>query len=79
VQKLEVGKPFQEGFKRIPEGRVFNFNKGGGILKIIFDSSLDYKIDEISQGKIKIRLLEKEGIIFCFIKFGELPWMDISR
>jgi hypothetical protein len=76
MQKLEVGKPYQEGLKRIPEGRVFNFNKGGGTLKIIFDSPLDYEIGEINQGKIEIGLLEKEGIIFFFIKFGELPWME---
>ena len=76
MQKLEVGKQYQEGVKRIPEGMIFNFDQGGGFLRIVFDSPLESEIKEITQGKIKLGLLEEAGIIFFFIKFGELPWMD---
>lgn len=76
MQKLEVGKPYQEELTRIPEGIVFDFNQGGGFLRIVFDRPLDSEIKEITQGKIKLGLLEEEGIIFFFIEFGELPWMD---
>lgn len=77
MQKLEVGKPFQEGLKQIHEVTVFDFNQTGGFLKIVFDSPLDSEIKEIKQGKIKLGLLEKEGIIFFLIKFGGLSWMDV--
>jgi hypothetical protein len=73
---LEVGKPYQEGLKRIPEGIILDFNQGGGFLRIVFDSPLDNEIKEIKEGKIKLGLLEEAGIIFFFIKCGELPWMD---
>jgi hypothetical protein len=76
MQKLEVGKTYKEGLTRIPEGRIFYFKKDGGIIKIIFDNPLDSEIDEINKGEVKIGLLEKEGIIFFFIKFGELPWLE---
>jgi hypothetical protein len=76
MQKLEVGKPYKEGLKRIPEGMIFNFDQSGGLLRIVFDSPLESEIKEITQGKIKLGLLEEAGIIFFFIKFGELPWMD---
>ena len=76
MQKLEVGKPYQEELTRIPEGIVFDFKQGGGFLRIVFDRPLDSEIKEITQGKIKLGLLEEEGIIFFFIEFGELPWMD---
>jgi hypothetical protein len=76
MQKLEVGQPYQEGLKHIPEGIAFDFNQDGGFLRIVFDSPLDSEINEITQGKIKLGLLEESGIIFFFIKFGELPWMD---
>lgn len=76
MQALEVGKPYQEGVSRIPEGIVFDFNQGGGILRLVFDSPLDSEIKEIKKGKIELGLLEKEGIIFFLIKFGKLEWMD---
>jgi hypothetical protein len=76
MQKLEVGQPFKKGLKRIPEGIVFGFDQGAAFLRIVFDSPLDSEIKEITQGKIKLGLLEEDGIIFIFIKFGELPWMD---
>ena len=76
MQNLEVGKPYKEELKRISEGIIFNFNQDGGFLRIVFDSPLDSEIKEITQGKIKLGLLEEEGIIFFFIEFGELPWMD---
>jgi hypothetical protein len=74
--QLEVGKPYQEGINRIPEGIVFDFNQSGGFLRIVFDSPLDNEIGEIKQGKIKLGLLEKDGIIFFFVKFGSMAWMD---
>lgn len=76
MQNLEVGKPYKEGLIRIPEGMTFNFDHNGGLLKIVFDSPLESEIKEITQGKIKLGLLEESGIIFFFFKFGELPWMD---
>lgn len=76
MQNLEIGKPYKEGLKQIPEGIVFNFNQDGGFLRIIFDSPLDSEIRDINEGKIKLGLLEEAGIIFFFIKFGKLPWMD---
>jgi hypothetical protein len=76
MQKLEVGKPYQEGLNRIPEGMVFDFNQAGGFLRVVFDRPLDPELKEIKQGSIKLGLLEKEGIIFFFIKFGRLDWMD---
>ena len=54
----------------------FNFDQNGGLLRIVFDSPLESEIKEITQGKIKLGLLEETGIIFFFIKLGELPWMD---
>jgi hypothetical protein len=76
MQKLEVGKPYQEGLNRIHESIVFDFNQGGGFLRIVFDSPLESEIRDINEGKIKLGLLEEAGIIFFFIKFGKLPWMD---
>ena len=76
MQILEVGKPYPEGLKRIPEGMIFNSDQSGGLLRIVFESPLESEIKEITQGKIKLGLLEEAGIIFFFIKFGELPWMD---
>jgi hypothetical protein len=76
MQNLEVGKPYKEGLKRIPEEIIFNFDQDGGFLRIVFDSPLDSEIKEITQGKIKLGLSEEDGILFFFIKFGELPWMD---
>ena len=76
MQQLEVGKPYQEGLKRIPEGRVFDVNEGGGFLRIVCDSPLDSEIKEITQGKKNLGLLEKDGIIFFLVKFGSLDWMD---
>ena len=76
MHKLEVGKPYKEGLKRIPEDIVFNFDQYDGFLRMIFDSPLDSEIKEINEGRIKIGLLEEAGIIFFFIKFGKLPWMD---
>lgn len=76
MKKLKVGQPYKNGLKRIPEGMIFNFDQSGGLLRIVFDCPLDTEIKEITQGKIKLGLLEEEGIIFFFIKFGELPWMD---
>ena len=76
MKEFKVGKPYQEGLKRIPEGMIFNFDQSGSLLRIVFNCPLDTEIKEITQGKIKLGLLEEEGIIFFFIKFGELPWMD---
>jgi hypothetical protein len=76
MQKLEVGKPYQEGLNRIPEGIVFDFNQEGCFLRIVFDSPLDSEIKEIEQGGINLGLFEKYGIIFFLIKFGKLSWMD---
>lgn len=76
MRDLEIGKPYQEGLNRIPEGIVFDFNQGGGFLRIVFDSPLDSEIKEIEQGRINLGLFEKHGIIFFLIKFGRLSWMD---
>lgn len=76
MKEFKVGKPYQEGLKRIPEGMTFIYNQGGGFLRIVFKRPLDSEIKEITQGKIKLGLLEEDGILFFFIKFGELPWMD---
>ncbi len=76
MQKLEVGKLYQDGLNRIPEGIKFDFNQAGGFLRIVFHSPLDNEIKEIEQGKIKLGLFEKYGIIFFLIKFGSLSWMD---
>lgn len=76
MKKFKVGQPYKEGLKRIPEGMVFNFDQESGFLRIIFDNPLDSEIREINEGKIKLGLLDEAGIIFFFIKFGELPWLD---
>lgn len=76
MQKLEVGKLYQDGLNQIPEGIKFDFNQVGGFLRIVFHSPLDNEIKEIEQGKIKLGLFEKYGIIFFLIKFGSLSWMD---
>ena len=73
---LEVGKTYKEGLNRIPEGIVFDFNQGGGFLRIVFDCPLANEVSGVKIGKIDLGLLEESGIIFFFIKFGELPWMD---
>ena len=76
MQKLKVENPYHDGLTKIPEGIGFDFNQGGGFLKIVFDCPLDSEIKEMMEGKIKLGLLEDEGIIFFFIKFGKLAWMD---
>jgi hypothetical protein len=76
MRHLEVGKPYTEGVSRIPEGIVFDFNRVEGYLRIAFDSPLESEINEITQGKIKLGLLEEDGIIFFFAKFGSLAWME---
>jgi hypothetical protein len=76
MRSLEIGKPYTEGVSRIPEGIVFNFNQDGGYLRIAFDSPFESEIDEIKHGNIKLGLLEEDGIIFFFAKFGSLSWME---
>lgn len=76
MRPLEVGKLYQEGLNKIPEGMLFDFNQGGGFLRVVFESPLDNEITQMKQGKIKFGLLEKDGIIFLFLKFGTLAWMD---
>jgi len=76
MQKPKVGKPYQEGVTRIPEGIDIDFSQDGGFFRIVFDSPLDSEVKEIEEGNIKLGLLEEAGIIFFFFKFGELPWMD---
>ena len=76
MRPLEVGKPYQEGLNKIPEGMLFDLNQGGGFLRVVLESPLDNEITQMKQGKIKFGLLEKDGIIFLFLKFGTLAWMD---
>lgn len=76
MQKFEIGKPYQAGVTKIPEGIVFDFSQAGGFLRIVFNAPTREELREIKKGKIKLGLLEKDGIIFFFIKFGELYWMD---
>lgn len=76
MRALEVGKPYQEGLNRIHEGIVFDFTQEGCFLRIVFDSPLDSEINEMKEGQIKLGILEKNNIIFLFIKFGRLAWMD---
>jgi hypothetical protein len=76
MRDLEIGKPYQEGLNRIPEGIVFDFNQGGGFLRIVFDNPLDSEIKEVKQERINLGLFEKHGIIYFLIKFGRLSWMD---
>jgi hypothetical protein len=70
MQNLEVGKPYKEGLKRIPEGIVFNFNQDGGFIRIVFNSPLDSEIKEITQGKIKLQYFAKNlFLIFSHHRF----------
>ena len=68
MQKLKVENPYHDGLTKIPEGIGFDFNQGGGFLKIVFDCPLDSEIKEMMEGKIKLGLLEDEGIDILFYK-----------
>lgn len=76
MQSLEVGKPYKEGVSRIPEGIVFDFNDSNGFLRISFYAPTKEEIEEVKKGEIELGILQKEGIIFLFFRFGKLDWMD---
>lgn len=72
---LTVGKPL-DGAKGLPEGIMFDFEQAGGLLRIAYHNPTDTEIREVKQGAIKLGLLEKNGIVFLFVKFGNLSWTD---
>jgi len=77
--ELEVGKPIGKllkGTHPLNDQTIFDFNRSGGLLIIIFRDPTETEIKNISEGQIRLGLLEKDGIIFMLSKFGRLNWMD---
>lgn len=76
LQKLEVGKPYQEGKISYREGLKFDFRQDGAGLYITFDTPTTKEIDSIRNGDIEISVYPKDELLFLLFKFGSLPWMD---
>lgn len=76
MRKLEVGKLFEEGKTKYPEGCKFDFNNSGGSLFIFFNNPTEEEIKEITKGKSKIGITTKNNIIFMMFKLGSLEVMD---
>jgi hypothetical protein len=75
MQAIEVGKPFS-GTNPIPESVIFEFEQSGGFLRVAWTSPSQFELKQFADGKIKLGLLEIDGIIFILVKFGSMSWMD---
>lgn len=79
MEKLEVGSFYRKGIYGYPrpDGPKFFFDNSGGVIELFFRFPTQEELDNIRSGPMKIGLLEKNGIIFVFVKFGAMEWMDI--
>jgi|SRR5665647_1942213 len=75
MQAIEVGKPFP-GTKTIHESVIFEFEQSGGFLRVAWTSPSQFELKQFADGKIKLGLVEIDGIIFILVKFGSMSWMD---
>lgn len=75
MQAIEVGKPFP-GTKPIHESVIFEFKQSGGFLRVAWTSPSQFELKQFAEGKIKLGLVEIDGIIFILVKFGSMSWMD---
>jgi len=75
MQTIEVGEPFP-GTEPIHESVIFEFEQSGGFLRIAWTSPSQFELKQFAEGKIKLGLVEIDGIIFILVKFGSMSWMD---
>lgn len=79
IEVLQVGEIYNKSGISYPcdEKIKFNFNNLGGTIELVFSNPTKKEIDVIKNGKMKIGLLEKNGVMFVLVKFGSLPWFDM--
>ena len=75
MQAIEVSKPFP-GTNPIPESVTFEFEESGGFLRVAWISPSQFELKQFADGKIKLGLVEIDGIIFILVKFGSMSWTD---
>lgn len=77
MQKLEVGKPFDENHDSWPEGVLYGFNRGQHSLAVFFNDPQEGEILAFRKAQVKFSLTTLEGIIFvgAFIP-SVLDWSD---
>jgi len=76
LNKLEVGKPYQEGVTRYQEGIKFDFTNSGAYLYIMFNSPTKKEIENIRNGNVEFAVYPADEVLFMLFKFGSLQWMD---
>lgn len=76
MRMLEVGKLFEEGKTKYPEGVKFDFYQEGPVLYLFFNRPTEKEIESVKSGKFEIAMYAREEIIFILAKFQGMEWMD---
>lgn len=76
LNKLELGKLFNEGVTKYKEGIVFDIDDKGSNLIIRFNTPSNSEIKAIKQGKLKCGYYTEGEAIFMLFKFEGIQWMD---
>lgn len=76
MRKFEVGKLFEEGKIRYPEGIKFDFDQSGPFLIMFFNNPSSMEIQSVRKGDLEFKLCVMDGVIFILYKFDGMQWMD---
>ena len=78
MYKLEVGKPYQPGRRRWPEGVDYNWRSGGHELRLFLGGATRHEVEAVRSGPVQFGFFAEPEGLFLIARFGTRLSFDCS-
>ena len=78
MYKLEVGKPYQPGRRRWPEGVDYNWRSGGHELRLFLGGATRHEVEAVRSGPVQFGFFAEPEGLFLIARFGPTLSFDCS-
>jgi len=78
MYKLEVGKPYQPGRRRWPEGVDYNWRSGGHELRLFLGGATRHEVEAVRSGPVQFGFFAEPEGLFVITRFGTRLSFDCS-
>ncbi|WP_297425330.1 hypothetical protein [Clostridium sp.] len=75
--RFEIGKPYEEGITRYPEGVKFDIGQNECNLLIYAEDPTDKERQAIVGGELKYGYFKEDNVIILLFRFGNHQWIDV--